>query len=278
MIKPSTILCIVFFCALCIFCYQYQNPPPATNTLLTMMDIPVIENEPHEQPLQHLACIMDGNRRWARQRGMAPWEGHYHGIEKVKLIVEFCIKKNIKYLSLYTLSPENFSRPAQELEHIFDLMRREADKGSAEYIKEGIRVRFIGDRSLFPDYLISSLEQIENETSQMDRLHVNLFFCYGGRQEIAAAMQTMGKKIKEGTLDPASITPQVYESFLWTAQIPDPDLIIRTGCVSRLSNFMLFQAAYSELYMLNCYWPDVTQDDLENIYQWYLQTKRSFGT
>ena len=231
----------------------------------------------NERSLVHLACIMDGNRRWARKNGLAPWEGHSHGIQAAKRIIEFCLEKKIKYLTVYTLSPENFKRSAQELEYLFNLMTQEAQKGAQEFIKHGIRVRFIGDRSLFPAGLVPLLDEIEKNTAHLDTLQVNVLFCYGARQEIAAAAKSIAQKVKDNELSPDDITPQLLSAYLWNSNFPDPDLIIRTGKVSRLSNFLLYQAAYSELYMLDCFWPEVTKEHFEHAYNAFLLSKRTFG-
>lgn len=244
----------------------------------TAIDLP-LNNEIHGQQivLTHLACIMDGNRRWAKKRGLSAWQGHGEGIQIARSVVEFCLEKNIKYLTLYILSPENLSRPLQELNYLFELMATEAKKGADEYKKQGICIRFRGDRSLFPSSLIPLLDDIEKETAGMQKLQVTLLFCYGGRQEIVAAVKNIIKDVKNGSRHEDEISPDSFHSYLWTADLPDPDLIIRTGCVSRLSNFLLYQAAYSELYMLDCLWPDVTKEHLQDALDFYANTKRTFG-
>lgn len=255
-----------------------QRKQPVTECLETSINVPDNGAIQESGTLVHLACIMDGNRRWAHQRGLDPWQGHQAGIEVARKTLEFCIEKNIKYLTLYILSPENLRRSKQELDHIFDLMAQEAHKGVAEFRKQGVRVRFKGDRSLFPSQLIPLLDDFEAKTADMDTITVTLLFCYGARQEIALAVKNIARQIKEGQLQEDDICPELIAQNLLTADIPDPDLIIRTGKVSRLSNFLLFQAAYSELYMLDCLWPDVTKEHLEQAYQAYFNTKRTFGT
>lgn len=248
-------------------------------SLETRVDIPETTSIVSEEKplLNHLACIMDGNRRWARKNDLKPWEGHKVGIEVARSVVEFCIEKNIKYLSLYTLSPENFRRSAEEINYIFELMAKEAQKGTDEFIKNGIRVRFLGDRSLFPKELLPMLEQIEKETAHCSTLNLTFLFCYGGRQEIASAVKNIAQKVKDGILKEDDITPELVSKHLWTGEIPDPDLIIRTGYVSRLSNFLLYQAAYSELYMLDCFWPEFTKEHLEEAYNAFSKSERRFG-
>jgi undecaprenyl diphosphate synthase len=227
--------------------------------------------------LNHLACIMDGNRRWAKQQGKMPWYGHGQGIETVHTVIEFCLRKKISYLSLYTFSLENFSRSPQENNYLFGLMLKEAQKGSQEFKKQGIRLRFIGDRALFPVSLQPLLDDLEQETAHCNTLIVNLLFCYGGRQEITAAVKKIAQQVKDGSLPEEAITPELIGNYLWTGLMPDPDLIIRTGGFSRLSNFLPYQSAYSELQVLDCLWPDLTAVHLQNAYDSFMDCKRNFG-
>lgn len=232
----------------------------------------------NEAPITHLACIMDGNRRWAQQHGLKKIEGHKAGIEAAKKTIEFCLQKKIKYLSLYTFSTENFNRAQDEVQGIFELMAHEAHKGVDEFKKHDIRVRFIGDRALFPAQLVPLLEQFETETAHCHTLHVSFLFCYGAQQEIAAAAKNIARKVKAGEIGEDDITPELVSKHLWTHEIPPPDVIVRTGYVSRLSNFLLFQAAYAELFMLDCFWPDITTQKLQDVYDQYLNRHRRFGT
>jgi undecaprenyl diphosphate synthase len=227
--------------------------------------------------LNHLACIMDGNRRWAQRQGKVPWYGHSQGIETVQKVIEFCLQKQIKYLSLYTFSLENFSRSAQENSFLFGLMLKEAQKGSATFKQHGIRLRFIGDRTLFPASLQPLLDNLEQETADCAVLIVNILFCYGGRQEITAAVKKIAQQVKNGDLQEDTITPELISSYLWTGHMPDPDLIIRTGGFSRLSNFLPYQSAYSEIQVLDCLWPDLTAAHLQNAYDSFMGCKRNFG-
>lgn len=266
---------ILFYGALWTHCSWFARQSPL---LSTNIDVLQIADAQETSGLHHLACIMDGNRRWAKKRGLEPWEGHREGIAAAKRVVEFCIEKKIKYLSLYTFSPENFKRSDQEINYLFDLMMQEAQKGIEEFKKHDIRLRFIGDRSLFPAQLAPLLDQFEKETAHCDTLHLTFLFCYGGRQEIAAAAKSIAHKLKAGEIKEEEITPEAVSAHLWTRDLPDPDLIIRTGAVARLSNFLLFQAAYSELYMLDCFWPDISKEHLQQAYDAFLHCKRNFGT
>ena len=178
---------------------------------------------------------------------------------------------------MYTFSAENFNRSEDEVKAIFELMMQEAHKGIEEFKKNDIRLRFIGDRSLFPTQLLPLLEQFEKETAHCQTLHVAFLFCYGGQQEIAAAAKNIARKVKAGELDEDDITPELFNKHLWTHELPEPDLIIRTGYASRLSNFLLYQAAYAELCMLDCYWPDITKAKLQEVYDRFLNSQRRFG-
>lgn len=269
------VLSIFLLCGFCWYTLRQIDFYESEESHITSVDIPAIQEI--QEGLQHLGCIMDGNRRWAKERGMVPWYGHAEGVEAVRRAVEFCIEKKIKYLSLYTFSLENFRRSQEENSYLFKLMVQEAEKGTEEFKKYGIRLRFIGDRSLFPEQLIPLLDRVEKETAHLDTLQVNFLFCYGGRQEIASAAKNIARKVKSGELKEDDITPELMSRHLWTADIPDPDLIIRTGSFSRLSNFLIYQAAYSELYILDCLWPDLTKEHLQEAYDAFMNCKRNFG-
>ncbi|CAN5172583.1 polyprenyl diphosphate synthase [soil metagenome] len=254
--------------------YFWSEIDQVDHSLTTALDVAQVE----DGPLVHLACIMDGNRRWAKQRGLDLFEGHKEGIEAAKKTIEFCLENKIKYLSLYTFSTENFKRSEHEIKTIFGLMLQEAHKGIEECKKHDIRIRFIGDRSLFPAELVPYLDQFEKETAHCQTLQVSFLFCYGAQQEIAAAAKNIARKVKAGQLAEEDITPGLINQHLWTHELPEPDMIIRTGNVSRLSNFLLFQAAYAELCMLDCFWPDITKDKLQHVYDNFLNRQRRFGT
>jgi undecaprenyl diphosphate synthase len=260
-----------------VFWQEHEHEVPSLETKLDIPEAAAIL--PAQNPeLTHLACIMDGNRRWAKQQGLPQWEGHKAGIEAARTIVEFCIEKKIKYLTLYTFSSENFNRSQEEINYIFDLMLKKAQEGPDEFKKQDIRLRFIGDRSLFPSQLASLIDQFEKETADCKTLEVSFLFCYGARQEIVAAAKSVAQKVKAGLLKEEDITPELFEDHLWNKNFPDPDLIIRTGHVSRLSNFLLYQAAYSELYMMDCYWPEITKERLQKAYDEFTNIQRRFGT
>ena len=227
--------------------------------------------------LRHLACIMDGNRRWAKKRALRPWLGHKEGVNTIQRVIDFCFTHSISYLSLYTFSIENLQRPDQEKNYIFSALIDQAEKQLDGFIRQGIRVRFIGERSLFPHDVLGACERIEQETAHLSSLCVQFLFCYSGRQEIIAGIKKMFAHMRD-TEHSDAITQELFKQCLWSGDVPDPDLIIRTGGAQRLSNFLLFQAAYSELYFLDCLWPDLSVDDLQKAVTHFNTCKRNFGS
>ena len=227
--------------------------------------------------LNHLACIMDGNRRWAKKQGLLPWLGHKNGLDAIERVINFCLHKKIPYLSLYTFSIENLQRSHQEQSYLFEVLARQAFQRIQEFKDRGVAYSFIGDRTLFPSSVRSLCENIENETKDGMALQVYFFFCYGGQQEIVDSTKRIALEVFQGILQPSDITATLFKQFLWTKNNCPPDLIIRTGKQQRLSNFLLFQCAYSELYFLDCMWPDITIQELEKALIYYDKCQRNFG-
>ncbi len=228
--------------------------------------------------MQHLACIMDGNRRYALKHGWKPWIGHQKGVDAVRIAIDFCLKYQIKYLSLYTFSIENFKRSESEKAYLFDyLLPTYMKQYKDEMIEKGIRARFMGDRSLFPHTIRPMLDEIEQETQEGANLQINFLFCYGGQQEIAYAAKQIASKVKAGQLSEQEIDEKLFAQHLWTNGTPEPELIIRTGGQQRLSNYLLFQAAYSEYYFTDQLWPALTMQDLEQACSSFTLRKRNFG-
>jgi len=237
-----------------------------------------LTSELMKHPLQHLGIIMDGNRRWARANGHKPWIGHRQGIEPVKTAIEFCLHYGIKHLSLYVFSLENFQRPPEELDFLFNVLTRGIpSKKFEELYQSGVRVRFVGDRSKFPPQLVNTILEVETKTATHDKLNLNLLFCYGGQQEIVAGVKRLCDELVQQGETSEAITEERLEGCLWSSGIPSADLIIRTGKVARLSNFLLFKAAYSEFYFLDCFWPEVTERHLVDAVRHYVICKRNFG-
>lgn len=228
--------------------------------------------------IQHLALIMDGNRRWAKKQSLMPWFGHKQGINTVKQVLEFCLENTIKIVSLYTFSLENFRRSPQEISYLFNLIIEEAVIALPELQKQHIKVRFIGNRDYFPNHVIPTVKHLESQTDNYNNLQVNILFCYGARQEILDATKAVALEVKSGNINPEEIDAKLFEKYLWGAAIPDPDLIIRTGGAKRLSNFLLYQAAYSELYFTDLLWPELNKQELSHALTYYQEQRRNFGS
>lgn len=228
--------------------------------------------------IKHLGIIMDGNRRWARKNGFKPWIGHQHGVAPVKVTINFCLLHKIPYVTLYAFSLENFKRPQEELHYLFDVLAQElAHKELNTLFEKGVRVTFVGDRNQFPAQLQETIKTIEEKTAQNSTLFLNILFCYGGQQEIIAATKKIAQHVAHGLLKPENITSEIFEEHLWLGKIPSPDLVIRTGGAKRLSNFLTYQSAYSELIFLDCYWPELTDNDLIAAVNEYETVRRNFG-
>jgi len=228
--------------------------------------------------INHLACIMDGNRRWAMKQGLMSFFGHRKGFDAVKRVIEFCLEKKIAYLSLYTFSTENLQQRSQEEQHyLFEVLAQEAAQDIEMLKRKNVRLCFIGDRNLFPASVRPICKKAEQETASGTALQVNFLFCYGAQQEIADAAKRIAIEVTQGGLQPDDITVDVFEKFLWTSGIPSPDLMIRTGGCIRLSNFLLFQCAYSEFYFLDTLWPDISSVELESALIYYDKCRKNFG-
>jgi undecaprenyl diphosphate synthase len=227
--------------------------------------------------MQHLAIIPDGNRRWALKNKLKSYFGHKTGQESVRSAMKVCLENNIQYLSIYTFSLENFKRSDEEKEYLFELLSKGLADELPHLLEHGIRISFVGDKSFFPSSLQQVIYELESKTKHLDKLRVNLLFCYGAQQEIVHAVKSLSEKVKRGELDPATIDEKVISRELWTAGTPDPDLIIRTGGALRLSNFLLFQAAYSEFMFIDCFWPEMTHAKLQACIDEFRSVKRNFG-
>ena len=225
----------------------------------------------------HVGIIMDGNGRWAAARGMPRLEGHRRGVEALRATVKAASDLGVRFLTVYSFSSENWARPAQEVSDLMGLLKHFIRKDLADLHRNGVRVRIIGERSrLLPD-LRALLDDAEALTRRNDGLVLVVAFNYGSRQEIASAMRRIAERVAAGALDPASIDPDIVAAHLDTADIPDPDLIIRTSGEQRLSNFLMWQAAYAEFVFLPCHWPDFDRQALEAALATYTMRDRRFG-
>lgn len=226
---------------------------------------------------QHVAIIMDGNGRWAAKRGLSRSEGHKHGVESVRAAVRAAIDLDLPYLTLFSFSSENWSRPQSEIRDLMALLRRFIRTDLADLHKQGVRIRIIGARKGIEGDIVRLIEDAVALTSKNSGLQLTVAFNYGSRDEIARAARRMAELVREGKLEPEDITPQAMSEFLDTSGLPDPDLLIRTSGEIRLSNFLLWQCAYTEFVFLDIYWPDFTGDTLASAIELFRDRERRFG-
>jgi len=223
---------------------------------------------------QHIGIIMDGNRRWAAKKGLTVNQGHEAGAKNLVRIVEHCLDLGVKTLTVYTLSTENWRKRAkEEVKGIFDLLTRMVKEKKEEYKEKGVKIAILGDFQAFPRKVVRAIKEILAIVKKHERLKVNLALNYGGRDEI---LQAVKKIIAEG-IPPEKLTEETFSKFLYTNGEPDPDLIIRTGGELRLSNFLLWQMSYSELYFTDTLWPDFGPEELDKAIADYQKRQRRFG-
>jgi undecaprenyl diphosphate synthase len=225
----------------------------------------------------HVAIIMDGNGRWAAARGLPRTEGHRRGVEALRKTVRSAGELGISILTIFSFSSENWSRPPSEIRDLMGLLRRFIRNDLAELHQSGVKVRVIGERSDLEPEIRRLLEEAEELTRGNDRLTLVVAFNYGARQEIARAASRLAGEVAAGRLDPTDVTAELIGQHLDAPDLPDPDLIIRTSGEQRLSNFLLWQAAYSELVFVPLYWPDFDRAALEEAIAEYRRRERRFG-
>jgi undecaprenyl diphosphate synthase len=245
--------------------------------MMSNVALPTPERSDRPDPPAHVAIIMDGNGRWAAARGLPRVEGHRRGVEALRRVVRAAGELGIRYLTIFSFSSENWSRPASEIGDLFGLLRRFIRNDLAQLHAEGVRVRVIGERAGLESDIVSLLTEAEELTRANTNMNLIVAFNYGSRQEIANAAQKLAREVAEGKRDPASITPEALGHTLDTDGVPDPDLIIRTSGEQRLSNFLMWQAAYSELVFVPVHWPDFDGAALRNAIEEYGRRERRFG-
>lgn len=226
---------------------------------------------------RHVAIIMDGNGRWAQQRGRPRTFGHIKGARVAKKIITRAVEKNIPYLTLYAFSSENWLRPIDEVSFLMGLLKRYLRKELATLVKQNIRFQVIGDKSQLPKEVLSVVNETVLHTAQNTGMILTFALSYGSRQEILTGIRSLALKIQNKTLLPEEITEDLISQNLYTSNMPDPDLIIRTSGEQRLSNFLLWQAAYSEFLFLETLWPDFTESCFESALASFSQRSRRFG-
>ena len=227
--------------------------------------------------LRHAAIIMDGNGRWAVERGLPRGAGHQAGVRTLRNIVEHCARRRIEVLTVFAFSSENWKRPRQEVDLLMELFLNSLKNEVAELHKNGIRLRFIGDRQAFPPKLQELISATESKTLENSGMILVIAANYGGRWDLTDACRRISTKVQAGLLAPADIDENLVHDHLSLADLPDPDLFIRTGGERRISNYLLWQCAYSELYFCEVLWPDFSPADFDDAVTWYEGRQRRFG-
>ncbi len=227
---------------------------------------------------EHIAIIMDGNGRWAKSRGLPRFAGHKRGAEVVRDMVKGCQELGINYLTLYAFSSENWKRPASEVADLMGLFRLYLTRELNELHRNNVRVRFIGAREGLPGDIATLIEQTEEKTRRNSGLNLVMAINYGSQNEIIQAVKAVAKDVEKGRLTASEITEHCFAAYLETADIPDPDLVVRTSGEQRLSNFLLWQAAYAELAFVDVHWPDFTRECLEGVIRDYQSRERRYGS
>lgn len=225
----------------------------------------------------HLAIIMDGNGRWAQKRGLPRAMGHKKGAETVKKITRACGELGIKYLTLYAFSTENWQRSPEEVATLMGLLRDYLKSDLKEIQEKGVRIRFIGERYMLDSDIAEQMEKLEKETAANDKMTLCIALSYGSRQEIVAAARKIAAMAKAGQISPEDIDQKMFSDMLYTGEMPDPDLVLRTSGEQRVSNYLLWQLAYAELFFTPTLWPDFTKAELEAVLTDYSNRERRYG-
>ncbi len=229
--------------------------------------------------ITHIAIIPDGNRRWAKKRALPVAAGHKAGAKQFKNIVKACWKRGIKYVTFYAFSTENWKREQNEVDALMKLLGTFLTNYKEELGEDGdkIRIHVIGDRSKLSEKLNEEIDIVEKATGENDGIIVNIAINYGSRDEILNAVRSLSEKVATGELKSGDINEEIFSNALYTGNVPDPDLLIRTSGELRISNFVLWQLAYSELYFADCYWPDFDEKELDKAIAAFNERKRRFG-
>ena len=238
------------------------------------MNIPGIQ--PERMP-RHIAIILDGNGRWAKKNGKLRQQGHKAGADNIEVIGDAMIEYGIPYLTVYAFSTENWKRSEEEVSYLMGLMKRYLTKNKKDALRKGLRIRIIGDRSRLSPELQTLIAEIERDTAAMEKLNLTFAINYGGRDEIIRAVRNAMEDAQTGKLQPQEMDEQQFCTYLDTRDLPDPDLMIRTSAEERISNFLLWQLAYSEFYFSDKLWPDFTPEDLVKAIGDYASRERRFG-
>ena len=225
----------------------------------------------------HIAIIMDGNGRWAKSKGKERYEGHIEGVVSVKACIKAASKRGVRYLTLYAFSTENWGRPQAEVDALMQLFCQSVTKETPDLIEQGVRVQIIGRRDRFSEVVREHLHHIEEGTKEGDKLTLVLAFDYSSREELPTAVKSIAHRVAIGELNVEEINEQCIAQSLYTAAIPDPDFIIRTSGECRLSNFLLWQSSYAEMYFPEVMWPDFKQNEFDKALEVYAVRERRYG-
>ena len=226
---------------------------------------------------QHVAIIMDGNGRWAQQRGRPRLVGHHAGAKRIREIVEACPDAGVKYLTIFAFSTENWKRTQSEVSGLMRLFKRYIRRESQALIDDGVRVRFIGDRMNLDDQLVSIMDELELVTSNNEKVNLTIALNYGGRDEVTRAVKRLAREVEQGKLAAKQVNAKVLAGFLDTHFLPDPDLVIRTSGEARISNFLLWQSAYAEYEFIDTLWPDFKADEFSQLVSKFGSRERRYG-
>jgi undecaprenyl diphosphate synthase len=226
---------------------------------------------------EHVAIIMDGNGRWAQARGKPRLFGHHAGAKRVREIVEACPEQGVKYLTIFAFSTENWKRTQAEVSGLMMLFKRYLTSETKRLVESGVRVRFIGDRIRLDDALVTLMDELELLTCDNDLVHLTVALNYGGRDEVARATKRLCREVSAGRVDPEEVDAETLAKFLDTYVLPDPDLVIRTSGEARISNFLLWQSAYSEYEFVETLWPDFSRDEFARVLANFGSRERRFG-
>ena len=227
--------------------------------------------------VEHIAIIMDGNGRWAKKQGLPRSMGHKKGAEIVKEIAKAANEKGVKFLTLYAFSTENWGRPKDEVDTLMSLLRQYLKTDLSELKKNNIRIRFIGERNMLDADIVQNMHRLERETQDNTGMCLCLAISYGARQEILQAAQKLVALVKNGDLSESDVDIQNFSAMLYTHEMPDPDIVIRTSGEQRISNFLLWQAAYAEFFFTKTLWPDFSAQELDDIIEQFKSRERRYG-
>ncbi|MEE6207488.1 MAG: isoprenyl transferase [Alphaproteobacteria bacterium] len=227
--------------------------------------------------LKHIAFIMDGNRRWAKQRGLPIAMGHKKGAETLIEVAKAVKRLGVKYMTVYAFSTENWQREKSEVEALMNLLRHYLDTSFKELQENDVRIIFIGERYMLAPDIIEKMQKIEKDTENNQSVTLCVALSYGSRQEIVSAIRNIAEKVKDGTLDINDVNMQTVADNLYTKNIPDPDLLIRTSGEVRISNYLLWQLAYTEFYFSKTFWPDFSEAELQQIVTEFKDRERRYG-